>query len=115
MVSIITNIVAAVATPAISMTGLSSRYGLTPQASSATDSRSADIRPSPIRRPTRRAIGIVRPSAWGPNNKMMWPTVCHGTPLATSFSISFIRGGSSRMNVKMRSARKNGGRISRIT
>ena len=45
--------------------GRSSRYGLTPQARSATASRSADSRPSPTSRPTSSDIGMVRPAACG--------------------------------------------------
>ena len=45
---------AAVATPASAGTGRSSRYGLTPQASSATASRSADSRPRPNQEPDQQ-------------------------------------------------------------
>src|SRR2546428_810641 len=45
--------------------GRITRKMLTPQACSATNSRSADSRPSPIRMPRRSAIGIVMPNACG--------------------------------------------------
>src|SRR5262249_41280346 len=105
---------AAAATTDTSSTGRSSRYGLTPQARSATASRSPDIRPSPMSSPTSSAIGMVSPSACGMRVIIIRSATPQGTPLATSASSCSMNGGISRMKVKISSDRNSGGRISRI-
>ncbi len=97
------------------MIGRSSRYGLTPQASIATASRSPDSRPNPTRVPTRSPIGMVRPRACGASRIRMWAAVDQATPLATSRSSCSISGGNCSRNVKMRIAISVGGMISRMT
>ena len=78
--------VAAVATRATSATGRIRRNRLTPHACSATNSRSADRRPKPIRIPSSTDIGIVRLSACGRSVTRAWRNVDHATPLAISGS-----------------------------
>jgi hypothetical protein len=113
--TIMTYAVATAPTAASTPMGRSSRYGLTPQARSATDSRSLDIRPRPMRMPTSSAIGMVSPRAWGTSSQRMWAAVLHVMPLARRFSSWSIIGGRTRRNVKIKSARRTGGRISRST
>ena len=88
--------------------------GLTPQASMATDSRSPDTRPSIIRTPVRKAMGIVRLRAAGSRVSRSTPTVGSDTPLASrSLAVSRV-GWTASTNVKMPSARKNGAKHWRI-
>ena len=62
--------------------------------------------------PTSSDIGMVTPSACGSSVQRIRPAVPQVTPLASRLSRYSITGGSTRRNVKISSARKNGGRIS---
>src|ERR1700683_1598445 len=103
------------ATTAIRSTGRRSRSGLTPHARRATPSRSPESRPRAIRRPDRKAIGMVTPSPDGRSKPRSKPTVGMGTPLARSPCACRSIGWTATTNVKRTSARQNGGRVSRMT
>ncbi len=60
-------------------------------------------------------MGIVRPRACGMSVSSIRPAVAQGTPLAINACSCCMSGGISRMNVKIRSDRNIGGRISRMT
>ncbi len=60
---------------------------LMPHACSATDSRSADRRPSPISRPMSSEIGIVSASACGTRVTSTLMTMFQETPLEMSCSL----------------------------
>src|SRR5262249_14667075 len=86
---------------------------LTPHACSATNSRSAERRPSPMRMPSSSAIGIVIPSACGTSVRITRKTIAQATPFAISCSAFCRIGGMIRTNVSSSSHRKKGSTISR--
>src|SRR5580765_3350264 len=89
------------------------RNTLTPQACSATNSRSAERRPRPSRMPYSRAIGIVTQSACGTSVINTRAMIGQDTPLAISFSAFCRIGGIISTKVRPSSASSSGGTISR--
>src|SRR5436190_3292272 len=89
------------------------RNTLTPHACSATTSRSAERRPSPISTARRNAIGIVTPSACGSSVISTSTTIFQWTPFAMNFSPVWRIGGISSANVRPTRTSEKGSRICR--
>ena len=111
--TIVSYAVAAHARTARSAIGHRMRKMLTPHACSATNSRSAERRPSATRIPSSSAMGIVIASACGVRVHRARRIVSHATPFSMSASALRRMGGIIRAKVRMSSEMANGGTISR--